>query len=48
MQSECIEVSALGEQGVARGAATLLLEEAFSNPLLFADMQESSLHLTQP
>jgi predicted NBD/HSP70 family sugar kinase len=48
MLSECIEVSALGEQGVARGAATLLLEEAFSNPLLFADMQESSLHLTQP
>ena len=39
IQSECIEVSALGEQGVARGAATLLLEEAFSNPLLFAEMQ---------
>lgn len=39
IHSECIEVSALGEQGVARGAATLLLEEAFSNPLLFAEMQ---------
>ena len=39
IQSECIEVSSLGEQAVARGAATLLLEEAFSNPLLFADMQ---------
>ena len=39
IQSERIEVSALGEQTVARGAATLLLEEAFSNPLLFAEMQ---------
>lgn len=39
IRSECIEVSALGEQAVARGAATLLLEEAFSNPLLFAEMQ---------
>lgn len=39
IQSERIEVSALGEQAVARGAATLLLEEAFSNPLLFAEMQ---------
>ena len=39
IQSECIEVSSLGEQAVAIGAATLLLEEAFSNPLLFAEMQ---------
>ncbi len=39
IQPENIQVSALGEQGVARGAATLLLEEAFSNPLLFAEMQ---------
>lgn len=39
IQSECIEVSTLGEQAVAIGAATLLLEEAFSNPLLFAEMQ---------
>ncbi len=39
IQPEDIQVSTLGEQGVARGAATLLLEEAFSNPLLFAEMQ---------
>jgi predicted NBD/HSP70 family sugar kinase len=39
IQPSSIQVSGLGQQGVAQGAATLLLEEAFSNPLLFAEMQ---------
>ncbi len=39
MRIDALQVSSLGEQGVAKGAATLLLEEAFSNPLLFAEME---------